>query len=628
MNELRDHFILRGCAGVRKLPRSTLLELHKYAGAQVAFYFAWVSTYTRLLWWPTLLGFGLFLSDQLYYDGHLGRTFHGNSSELGSGGGEELGSGPGDASSASSASGYDASDQQEDRFNRATLTAGFGLLMVLWAAGFEELWKRRSATVATEWGENHPATTQAVNQHFKSKGVREGFYTADGLFVALDNVKDSLWKPQQLGRPPAPPPKVTDSHRRARDGADRERRERLASAIPGAAPHPREVFFPPHVRERRQHTARLVLVGMGVACLACIFLMQLFAAYMETQRFHIGGVDLSSYVYSVANAIMIAFFNVVWRTIALWLSSWENYRLEEKHLLRSSNPPATAREPARAFHGSKRPPLAGSLSAVLGRVAAGTGCTSPTERRAWARGCRYRLHLTYKLFAFQCLNCYFSLLYIAFLKPFGIQLFGIQMRACYTESVRPATAADDEHNCADELRALLLSILLINILLGQVTEVGHWPPSLAPAHPRPSSADTLRPPSHSHVGLPRALCSHSQLSPSPSSSFTGGLRPLERQGPRPPGAPGPLLHRAAPHPAKDEGTERQQEADQQDCAHGERRRVERRRSERRLPEPRVRSLVGRAARSRGDLARGRKAQGRRCAHARRGGAVRRAEDDD
>ena len=38
-----------------------------------------------------------------------------------------------------------------------------------------------------------------------------------------------------------------------------------------------------------------------------------------------------------------------------------------------------------------------------------------------------RCALTYKLFIFQCINCYFSLLYIAFLKPYGISLFGVQM---------------------------------------------------------------------------------------------------------------------------------------------------------------------------------------------------------
>ena len=84
------------------------------------------------------------------------------------------------------------------------------------------------------------------------------------------------------------------------------------------------------------------------------------------------GIDIAGYIYSPCNSIVITTFNTLWRKIALALAEWENYRLAETH----------------------------------------------------------KEQLTYKLFIFQCINCYFSLLYIAFLKPYGITLFGVQMARC------------------------------------------------------------------------------------------------------------------------------------------------------------------------------------------------------
>ena len=114
-------------------------------------------------------------------------------------------------------------------------------------------------------------------------------------------------------------------------------------------------------------------------------------------------------VYSLCNAAMITGFNVGWRHFALFLCTWENYRLQP----------------------------------------------------------RYREMLTYKLFIFQCINCYFTLLYTAFFKPFGVRLFGVDMGRC---EVRPL--APGEPSCADEVRQLLYAVLFANILVGQATEVG------------------------------------------------------------------------------------------------------------------------------------------------------------
>ena len=59
-----------------------------------------------------------------------------------------------------------------------------------------------------------------------------------------------------------------------------------------------------------------------------------------------------------------------------------------------------------------------------------------------------------------------SLFFIAFLKPFNVQLFNISVGTC---ELSPPPGS---RSCADELRALLHSILFLNIVVGQAIEVG------------------------------------------------------------------------------------------------------------------------------------------------------------
>ena len=95
-----------------------------------------------------------------------------------------------------------------------------------------------------------------------------------------------------------------------------------------------------------------------------------------------------------------------------------------------------------------------------------------------------RENLTYKLFIFQCINCYFMLFYTAFLHPFGIQLFGIDMGRC---EIRPPPG---EPSCADEVRTLLYSILFSNIIVGQVAATAMAPRHAPTATPRHATATT------------------------------------------------------------------------------------------------------------------------------------------
>lgn len=249
---------------------------------------------------------------------------------------------------------------------RAMLGAVFAFVIVAWSSGFEESWKRRQARIALDWQET--ATTPAVNAKFQGKQVVEGFYTDDGLWVAMD-----------------PAAKTVNKSARAEISAFK-------------APRPRELWFSPRTSLVRQWKSFGVLLAMTALCILSIFLMQVVRAAME-----------GSNVASVMSAVVIAVFNSAWRKIALHLSAWENYRLEPE----------------------------------------------------------YREKLTTKLFVFQCINCYFSMIYIAFLKPYGITVLGVALEPC----PRVARYADDE-TCAEELSALLYSILLMNILTGQAQEVG------------------------------------------------------------------------------------------------------------------------------------------------------------
>ena len=443
--------ILYGTAGVRPLKPTTLHLLHSYVGGEVSFYFAWVSAYTRSLLLPAFIGLILWITDVFYFDAAIKAERYHNyfsavnatnamlSDALSSSGLSELNVSalaainassiaipglPGAltrtsvastiASSAAAAldaeqmnltaadfvrplvdgifdNTFYANTGSEAASTRAYLTAFFGFVIIIWSAGFQETWKRRQALIAFGWGEmgnNKPPPS--VNPFFKPKCIKSGFYTEDGLWVELSQ------------QPTDAPPSPTKSK-----GSTTPRSPEKEPLVEASAP-PVDVWFPLAERLKRQWTSAVVLVAMTTSCIFSIFAMQLFASFMRTTTVVVGGSDISSTIASVSNALMITFFNVAWREIAILLSEWENYR----------------------------------LTMVM------------------------REQLTYKLFVFQCINCYFMISFAAFFHPTGAQLFGVDVGRC---NVR---AAPGELSCADEVRSLLYSILFSNIIIGQATEVG------------------------------------------------------------------------------------------------------------------------------------------------------------
>ena len=367
--------LVYGSAGVWPLSAKVLGALHAYTGAEVGFYFAWVSAYTRSLWFPALLGAILWYSDASYFTATLDAERNMSRAEV-----DRL----------------IAAGETSAGFQRAVLQMLFGLCVILWSSGFDEMWKRRQATVAIAWGElGTDQSKPSLNPTFKPSRVRNGFYTSAGLWVSLEPSKGSK---QHKGSQTDTPPRMSQ---------DKSGRLALLSSMPKAVTKPKDLWFSSAERLKRQYASAIVTCLMSLGCLFAIFSMQLFSSWARQNPLALGG--MATTWYSISNAVMITVFNVGWRNFALFLCTWENYRLKP----------------------------------------------------------RYRKMLTYKLFIFQCINCYFTLLYTAFFKPFGVQLFGVDMGKC---EVRPLVRG--EPSCADEVRELLYSILFANILVGQATEVG------------------------------------------------------------------------------------------------------------------------------------------------------------
>ena len=387
--------LVYGAAGIFPLHRAVLTLLHSYTGAEVGFYFAWVSAYTRSLWLPAFFGAILWLVDVYHYDTLVDAERNFTAAP---------GLAPGAlapaiyAESAALAAGASGVVADSAGYQRSILQMLFGLVIIFWSSGFAELWKRRQALIAHAWGELGTAKPLAhLNPNFKASQVKPGFYTPEGLWVSLDE-KPRKIKQKQAGA-------VEDGVVAAPLISRKSTRSVLITQLQDK---PKELWFPSFERMKRQYASAIITVLMMAGCFVCIFFMQLFGVYMAKTSVVIGGTNWASTIYSICNATMITAFNVGWRHFALFLCTWENYRLQP----------------------------------------------------------RYREMLTYKLFIFQCINCYFTLIFTAFFKPFGIRLFGLDMGRC---DVRPLPG---ERSCADEVRELLYGVLFANILIGQATEVG------------------------------------------------------------------------------------------------------------------------------------------------------------
>jgi len=130
-------------------------------------------------------------------------------------------------------------------------------------------------------------------------------------------------------------------------------------------------------------------------------------------RLFVQNVDstLGSVIGGIANAITIIFMNVIWKIVAVKLNNWENHRTDSE----------------------------------------------------------YENSLIIKIFAFYFVNSYTSLFYIAFFKGAGRIFNAAALKdACKTGRTDITVIS---HGCMDELTIQLVTILLVNMFIGQGREV-------------------------------------------------------------------------------------------------------------------------------------------------------------
>ena len=316
-------------AGVRPMRESTRHALYSYVGGSVGFYFCFTSAYTRALLLPAALGAALFAADLWYFDDAISAehnaTWQGVVARLGDDAldSNALNNGPsliralsfgnshemacGDEAARENATHAIALEMGEAHghatMQRAGLTLMFLLTIVLWSACFGECWKRRQALLAQKWGAlSGAAPPPTPNPKFKSQGVACGFYNRDGLWVPI--------------------------HARRTDPISWKRLARVSEVQT-------DLYFSSGKRCARQLVSALVLLAMMAACVATMFFLQLFAAFMASRTFVWPIVDLSPYtstIVGLCNASAIATFNYLWRVIALRLVAWENYRTQPRRV--------------------------------------------------------------------------------------------------------------------------------------------------------------------------------------------------------------------------------------------------------------------------------------------------------
>lgn len=360
---------LRGRGGCLPKPMSELRAMQDYLGSELTYYFAWAAYYTRLLWWPGLLGVLFWAVDWFYLESLAYpesalvaglERFNNASYDFGSGADYYF------ETSALTLTNLTATELQDLRrmvfaepaegdaqfYGRArhATVASFALALLVWAALFLEGWKRRATFLALDWGalDNALATVAREHVKFHQEALKKGFYTPDGLWVDLDGVGPAKPPPSADSGPVRPRPRARKQWTPSAEDA----------ALLGDTPSAR--WASTSRRLRRYLISLAVIVLMGSTCVLTILAIMLLRLILAERA--------PDYTWgaSIINALAIEVFNSLWRHIALALNSWENHRLDKA----------------------------------------------------------FRNALVYKMFGFQFINCYFTYFYLAFFRRHVGGLFG------------------------------------------------------------------------------------------------------------------------------------------------------------------------------------------------------------
>lgn len=168
--------------------------------------------------------------------------------------------------------------------------------------------------------------------------------------------------------------------------------------------------MPQNIRASNSARNAKQLISMAVLLLmgvACIVTTLGIFAF----RAYISTLSIGPYLAGTLNAVAITVLNSLFRSLALGLNEWENHR----------------------------------------------------------RASSFTQALVYKMFIFQFINCYFSLFYIAFVKPYRTRgIFGEEQECL--GALRVDEAQSREQRCYDELQTQLMMIFITNLLVGTISE--------------------------------------------------------------------------------------------------------------------------------------------------------------
>jgi len=163
----------------------------------------------------------------------------------------------------------------------------------------------------------------------------------------------------------------------------------------------------PSTSRRAKIASQVPLVGFMV-CLVVVLTVSVLSFRLFVQNVN---STLGSVIGGIANAITIMFMNVMWKTVAVKLNNWENHRTDSE----------------------------------------------------------YENSLIMKIFAFYFVNSYTSLFYIAFFKGSG-RIFNASALKDACKSGRTDISVISS-GCMDELTIQLVTILCVNLVVGQSREV-------------------------------------------------------------------------------------------------------------------------------------------------------------
>jgi len=330
-------------------------KVRDYFGEEVAIYFAWLGFYTSWLWFATAVGSVVFI---FWIGGLAAKT--------------------------------QPFWEQASNWSSAV----YAVFLSIWATFFLEFWKRYQSKLTHNWGTmNYEEDEQ---ERVEYSGIRrEGLYFKGEWIIPWEkSAKDDKTA-------------IEKDLQQTFDLEGGTAKEEFATVD---IPPMYNIYYPDLYRFGKIGSAFPIIgVMLGVVVIASFSALTI---RLITQR-RVESI-FGSIVGGIINAIVIMFFNGVWRKVADYLTNWENHRTYTS----------------------------------------------------------YQDQLIFKIFMFQFVNSYTSLYYMAFFKNYNHLWFSNQMDlidSCGVGSVSLSPIIG--HGCVYQLSIQLMALLAVSITVNQVREI-------------------------------------------------------------------------------------------------------------------------------------------------------------